>query len=262
MTITCKNCGTSFKGNFCYNCGQSAHTHRLDLHSVWHDIEHGLLHIDNGIFYTITQLFTRPGHSIREYLEGKRLKHFKPVSLLIILATIYALLNHYFHIDLIQEAENKLTIRNFGMNLQFEATQGEDKPLIGVISDFIESHFALFQLLFLPFYSAASWLAFRKSGYNYIEHLVINAFLRGQAFIIAILLLPFIYFGLTSPETSSNIFTVLQIACLFWTLLQFFTNNKKWWVIKRAFLAMIYLMVETLVIVLIASLVLYIIGLF
>ena len=262
MTINCKNCHTTFKGNFCYNCGQSAHTHRLDVHSLWHDIQHGLLHIDNGIFYTIIQLFTRPGHSIREYLEGKRLKHFKPVSLVIILATIYALLNHYLHIDLIQEAENKISIRNLGMNLQFEATQGDEKPLIGVISEFIESHFALLQLSLLPFYSAASWLAFRKSGYNYIEHLVINAFLRGQAFIIAILLLPFIYFGVITGELSATIFTILQIVCLYWTFFQLFNTLPKLKVILRTTLAMIYLFAVVLVSVLIAILIINLIELF
>jgi hypothetical protein len=255
MTTTCKNCNTSFKGSFCYNCGQSAKTHRLDYHSIWHDIQHGLLHIDKGIFYTIIQLFTRPGHTIREYLEGKRLKHFKPVSLVIILATIYALLNHYLHIDLIQAAENKISIKNFGLDLQFEATRGTDEPLIGVIRDFIDSHFALFQLLFLPFYASASWLAFRKSGYNYIEHLIINAFLRGQAFIIAIALLPFIYFNIVTGEVSSRIFTVLQIVCMFWTFVQFFNTRKKAWVIKRSFLAMLYLLVIVIVTVLIAILI-------
>lgn len=262
MTTTCKNCNSTFKGNFCNNCGQSATTHRLDFNSIWHDIQHGLLHIDKGIFYTIIQLFTRPGHSIREYLEGKRLKHFKPVSLVIILATVYALLNHYLHIDLITETENKISIKNFGLDLQFEASQGTDKPLAGVIRDFIDSHFALLQLVLLPFYAAASWLAFRKSGYNYIEHLIINAFLRGQAFIIAIALLPFIYFGIITGEISSSIYIVLQIVCLFWAFIQFFITRKKSWVIKRSFLAMIYLLAVVLVTVLIAILVINILGLF
>lgn len=252
MTTTCKNCNSSFKGNFCHNCGQSAKTHRLDYHSIWHDIQHGLLHIDKGIFYTIIQLFTRPGHSIREYLEGKRLKHFKPVSLVIILATIYVILNHYLHIDLITAEENKISIKNFGLEMQFEAIQGTENPLAGVIRDFIDSHFALFQLLLLPFHAAASWLAFRKNGYNYIEHLVINAFLRGQAFIIAIALLPFIYFGIITGEVSSNIFTVLQIICLFWTFVQFFNTRKTFWVIKRSFLATLYFLALVLVTVLIA----------
>jgi hypothetical protein len=252
MTTACKNCNSSFKGNFCHNCGQSAKTHRLDYHSIWHDIQHGLLHIDKGIFYTIIQLFTRPGHTIREYLEGKRLKHFKPVSLVIILATIYALLNHYLHIDLITAAENKISIKNFGLDLQFQITQGSENPLAGVIRDFIDSHFALLQLLLLPFYAAASWLAFRKNGYNYIEHLVINAFLRGQAFIIAIAMLPFIYFGINTGEVSSNIFTVLQIICLFWVFVQFFNTRNTFWVIKRSFLATLYFLAIVLVTVLIA----------
>jgi hypothetical protein len=244
MTITCKNCGTSFKGNFCYNCGQSAHTHRLDLRSVWHDIQHGLLHIDKGIFYTLIQLFTRPGFTIREYLEGKRVKHFKPVSMVIILATLYALASHYLHINMIEETSNTVSIKNFGFNFNFTATQGQGKPLVTEITDFIVSHFALFQLVFLPFYAGATRLAFRKSGYNYIEHLIINAFLRGQAIVIAMIMLPFIYFGVISNEVSSNIVAILQIACIFWAFFQIENQSSKVKVIKRCFLAMVYLFIE------------------
>jgi hypothetical protein len=244
MTITCKNCGTSFKGNFCYNCGQAANTHRLNAHSVWHDIQHGLLHVDKGIFYTLIQLFTRPGYSIREYLEGKRVKHFKPVSLVIILATVYALANHYLHISMIEENNNTVSIRNFGFNFNFTATQGQGKPLITEITEFVVSHFALFQLLFLPFYAGATRLAFRKSGYNYVEHLIINAFLRGQAIVIAMFMLPFIYIGVLGRETSSNIVAILQIICFFWVFLQIENQSKKGKVIKRCLLTMLYLFVE------------------
>lgn len=255
MKTTCKNCNTSFNGNFCFTCGQPAKTERLDVHSVWHDIQHGLLHIDKGILYTVKLLFTRPGQSIKAYLEGKRVKHFKPLSLVIILATIYALLNHYLHIELIEKSDNHLSIRSFGLGFQFEATQGENLPLAGIISDFIESHFALFQLIFLPFYSAATWLAFRKAGHNYIEHLVINAFLRGQALLIALGLLPFVYFKIFTPEISSGVFTISQIICFLWAFLQIYSGRKKSWVVLRSILAIVYLFVILLSVILIIILV-------
>ncbi|MBC8155688.1 MAG: DUF3667 domain-containing protein [Bacteroidetes bacterium] len=81
MTKHCQNCNSELNGNFCSHCGQSSNTHRLNFHFLWHDIQHGLLHIDKGILYTTKELFTRPGHSIREFLLGKRVKHFKPISL-------------------------------------------------------------------------------------------------------------------------------------------------------------------------------------
>lgn len=261
MAITCKNCDTQFEGKFCCNCGQAASTKRLDIKSVWHDIQHGLLHIDKGVFYTLIQLFTRPGHSIREYLEGKRIKHFKPLSLVIILATIYALLNHYLHIDLVEDNKNTISFKIFGLGVDFQITQGQNKPLVAEIKDYIETHFALFQLLFLPFFAGASMLAFRKKGYNYIEHLVINAFLRGQALIFGMLLLPFVYFGIISSELNYNILLLLQISSIIWAFIQLFNADTKAWVVKRSLLVVLYLMLEIIVAISISALVMYVIGL-
>ena len=95
-TTICKNCNYPFKGNYCNHCGQAADTHKLSLHYIWHDLQHGLFHFDNGFFYTIKQLLTRPGHTIREFINGKRVRHFKPFSFVVVLATLYGLLYHYF----------------------------------------------------------------------------------------------------------------------------------------------------------------------
>ncbi|QOG00887.1 DUF3667 domain-containing protein [Flavobacterium sp. MDT1-60] len=37
-------------------------------------------------------MFTRPGHSIREFIEGKRVKHFKPLWLVAVLGALYGFL--------------------------------------------------------------------------------------------------------------------------------------------------------------------------
>jgi hypothetical protein len=89
MEITCKNCHQVYTGHYCNNCGQSAETHKINAHFLWHDIQHGLLHFDEGILFSLRQLFTRPGHSIREFIDGKRVRHFKPISLVVVLATLY-----------------------------------------------------------------------------------------------------------------------------------------------------------------------------
>lgn len=69
MITTCKNCNHNFKGNFCNNCGQTANTHEINFTSILHEIQHGIFHIDKGILYTSKELFRRPGHTIREYLD-------------------------------------------------------------------------------------------------------------------------------------------------------------------------------------------------
>ena len=114
-TTICKNCNQQFKDNYCNHCGQSAHTHKLNLHYIWHDLQHGLFHFDSGIFYTIKQLLTKPGHTIREFLNGKRIGHYKPLSFVVVMATLYGLLYHYlisnlFDVQPIHPAEDVLGV--------------------------------------------------------------------------------------------------------------------------------------------------------
>ncbi len=234
--VSCRNCDREFSGKYCPDCGQPAKTHRLDLHSVWHDIQHGLLHIDKGILYTLSQLFTKPGITIREYIEGKRVRHFKPVSLVIILATIYALISHFLKIGIVEDTGSSLKSGFSGLNLSFSG----DKTEMMKIKEFIEDHFAVLQFMLLPFYAAASRLAFRKCGYNYVEHVVINSFIRGQAIVIAILFIPFVFWGWLSKDDSAMFTGLITSACLFWIFIQLFRSRPKKWVVKRTILTIFY----------------------
>ena len=63
---------------FCHQCGQKTDTHRINFHYLVHEVPHSIFHVDNGILFTLKELFTRPGQSIREYLEGKRQQHSNP----------------------------------------------------------------------------------------------------------------------------------------------------------------------------------------
>src|SRR6478736_1543240 len=109
MTKTCLNCNANLAGKFCSNCGQDSNTHRINSHFLWHDIQHGLTHVDKGMLFTIKELFTRPGNSIRQFLEGKRIKHFKPISLVIILAGAYGFLSHYYEINIFSSNIQKIS---------------------------------------------------------------------------------------------------------------------------------------------------------
>jgi len=80
MAINCKNCNNLYDGNYCNHCGQSANTHEINFKSILHEVQHSLLHIDKGILYTTKELLLRPGKTISDYLNGKRVKHFKPFA--------------------------------------------------------------------------------------------------------------------------------------------------------------------------------------
>lgn len=76
----CLNCGTRLSGDFCHQCGQTAHIHRT-LASIGHDLLHGVLHFEGKIWATLPMLFTRPGQLTRRYIAGERARFVSPLAL-------------------------------------------------------------------------------------------------------------------------------------------------------------------------------------
>lgn len=158
-TTQCLNCGSTVADAFCSHCGQSSKTHRFKIsHLLSHDFLEGLFHLHISIVYTIRQLFTRPGHAIREYVEGKRIRHINYFSLLIIMVMVYHL------------AEILTPIR-------WSALAPEaDQEVVGRLEDLLRSYPKSFFLAIIPVFALVSWLLFRNAGQNYAEHLVLNTY--------------------------------------------------------------------------------------
>lgn len=176
MRITCKNCGTHFEGNYCNNCGQSADTHKLNSSYLRQNL-HGLLfkYFHKGILYTSKRLLTKPGQSVRDYLAGKRVNHFDPISLLITFAALYGLLYHALGINIIEPAAAK------------DAKEAAENS---AINTWIIGHYALVTCTTLPFLALGSYICFRKQGYNFVEHIVFNAFFANQRMLVHLATIP------------------------------------------------------------------------
>ncbi len=236
MNQHCKNCGHTFPGNFCSHCGQSANTHRLNLHSIWMDIRYGIFHFNDKIFFTAKQLVYRPGYAIHDYLEGKRLKYFQPISFVIILATFYGLLGHAFHLHIV--------IDNGDVDPVF-AKLGLEK-----INDWIINHYSWIALLSVPLFTISTYLAFKKHGYNFVEHLAINSFLTAQRFLFLIVCFPIIHWLNDSPYftlyTRINLF--LEFLLMYWGFSQLFPQLPKTKILKLLIFAAMILFALILVV--------------
>ena len=222
MQITCKNCNKTYTGHFCTNCGQPAATHKLNFHFIWHDIQHAFFHFDKGVLFTAKELFTRPGNSIREFIEGKRVKHFKPISLVIILATLYGVLRHLFHFSVL----DKKAVSEI-QGVEYES-----------LNEWISHHYYWIILLSIPMFSLASYVVFRKQGYNFIEHIVLNAYMASQRLIFRIVIFPLTKYFTESENNKLfvDILMLMDIVLIFWTYITFFNNLSK----IKAFLYSIY----------------------
>ena len=76
----CLNCGTALVGAYCHECGQKGHVHRT-VTAWWHDLAHGVLHLDGKIWRTLPLLAWRPGELTRRYVEGERARFVSPLAL-------------------------------------------------------------------------------------------------------------------------------------------------------------------------------------
>ncbi len=219
MDVTCKNCGQTYTGHYCNNCGQPAATHQLNFHYLWHEIQHGLFHFDEGILYSLKQLFTRPGHSIRDFIDGKRIRHFKPISLVLLLATLYGFLYHYFDINLSEKG-----IKDEAEDLK--------------VNEWIINHYAWATLLTIPLYTIGTSIAFRKQAYNLFEYFILNTFKASQRLTISIALFPLLYYfnGTSSIKSIPLSIYLIDLVFIYWTNAQFFNKLS---LIKTFFLTLL-----------------------
>jgi hypothetical protein len=193
MTNICLNCNKEITDKFCSNCSQATSTHRFSLsHFIQHDFIHGIFHLDKGFLYTIKELFTRPGHSIREYVRGKRVKHFNYFATIILLMTITYFLNKWSKIDFIELIEDK------------ESVEGYTKVL--------EHYNKIAVFLHIPFVSLLSFIFFKKSKQNYTENLVLNLYMLCGIIIISFVPLIFMIFIVNKDFIMAvNVFTIFFI---------------------------------------------------
>lgn len=107
---------------------------------------------------------------------------------------------------------------------------------------YIEEHYYKIIVvgMILPL-TIGSYLAFRKSGYNFAENLVLNAYLIGQLVIADIILA--LISETSFDENYSSVFKftefILKYPYWFWTYRQFFKPNKWYWRILQFIFAQI-----------------------
>ena len=92
----CASCGTSFLGNYCPRCGQSAKVGRFSIKKAI------LLFLDvwglgnRGMFRSIRDLMFRPGYMIRDYVGGMQSAYFPPFKMFFLLAALALVIQHGF----------------------------------------------------------------------------------------------------------------------------------------------------------------------
>ena len=231
----CADCDRAIDGadqKFCPACGQPTPAHRIDWHFLGHEFEHSVLHMDRGILYSLKNLMLRPGHFIRDYIEGRRARHVKPLMLIMILAAAMVFLAKYFlEGDVVGAAVavGGSTAARASAEGQFDPTRFFDA--FAVVTDWMNRNYAAATLLLLPIEAAALKLTFRRVGnLNYPEWLVITTFLTAQTFVVLGLAIPLERWFPQVHSLASALALIYGVI----SLAQFFAPYPRWKAVLRS----------------------------
>jgi hypothetical protein len=203
----CRNCGKPVivEGQFCHRCGAKIVRERLTRWGFFVQLGQTVFNTDSSIWWTVGHLCYAPGKVCRGYIEGVRKRYLRPVAYLFFVASLYGLTIllsdgevRYFHEDFALG----FTSYDEGTGLSEEERARRLRPLA-----------LTFVLLSIPILSLISRLIYRRVGFNFAEHLVINAYYMGQLLLLN-LVLKFLQVLFPALEESSFFYNLFFIIFL------------------------------------------------
>lgn len=175
QSLRCLNCDSSIEGKFCSNCGQKTDTHQITLkHFLFHDIVHGVWHLDKGILFTLKQALLRPGKAALDYIAGKRVGYYNIFYLILLLLGLGIFLDSIYISSLAKY------VSYIEPDEILEGVQEKSNEILG-------KYIKFFLLLAIPVYAFNSYLLFNKKRLLYSEHLIVFGMLLTGIVIIALL---------------------------------------------------------------------------
>lgn len=212
----CLNCESSLPeaARFCPCCSQRTDTGRLTLIDMARDLMQRFVNVERGPLTFARALLVRPGGIAREYVEGRRRRHYGPFATLVVLAGVQALV---------------LSVSGF---------RALSQEISGAPADLMHRHFNVLQLVQLPLLGAICALVFRDTRMTLPEHMVLVAYtlsVRGIALSIAVLLA--LLSSVASPTLAATLgFWAVWYGYFGWAATQFYRGSR-WQLWLRGILA-------------------------
>lgn len=196
--VVCQNCDTSFKGNYCPECGQQLREFQKPFRFLIVDLAGNIFSFDTRLWRSIKSLILKPGLYTLEYINGHRMRFVPPLRLYVFISFMFfLLLSTYVNREIDISDETKISItadldkkmeENEDTNNRNAITLGGDTPDLSQkdLSEIAKSvtadpsrymnsfltfvSWSLF--LLMPVYAFLLWLFFMKSQPYCFSHLV------------------------------------------------------------------------------------------
>lgn len=212
LMTTCLNCGHTFEGKYCPECGQKSSVERLTIAVLLEDIVHFFTHLEKGFLFTTWNLLVRPGSTSLNYVSGKRKAYQKPVSYFLIWTGLYILIHNaiisYHHFQLVSGIVAELNIRDHG-NLLFRR------------------HFTLFIIPVILLSAVLLYYVMARPRYNFIEILTLCLYGAGTYFMMSLVSDIILGVFFTVNILALNVFfwqAILSTIYNFWFSFDFFSR--------------------------------------
>ena len=207
-TIRCLNCGKEFEGDFCPKCGQDAKTGRFTLRFIWENLIMAMFGSYGGIWFTLKNMFTRPGKMMVEILDGKRRRYFSPFPMLLLVLTLFILVYSFTGSrDYVQKAETAVEASKDGD----DQVKYVVKKTISDALHFYNDNYTLCYLLTLPLLAVAARACFGRQNrkrYNWAEYIILLVY--ASVYVILYRILTSLAY-LVSPDVSHKMIRVLPL---------------------------------------------------
>jgi len=171
---SCLNCQRPVivEGQYCHHCGAKIVRERLTLWTFFAQLGQTVFNTDSSLWRTLGELCYAPGRVGRGYLQGVRKRYLMPVAYLFFVASLYGVA------ILLTKGEVHYLHEDFALGfISYDETSGlaeeeVEKRLRPLALTFI--------LLSIPLLALISRLVYRRSGYNFAEHLVVSTYYMAQ----------------------------------------------------------------------------------
>jgi hypothetical protein len=204
---SCRNCAQGLVDGqkYCADCGQRTDVERLTMREIGHDLLHALTHADHSILALMRALLTQPGWVARDFVAGRRKKHFGPFVFLVITTGLATALMLGLHLNW------------FAPLQQAQASQLLHRNMNVVI------------LIQVPILAAFCALLFRRERLHYAEHLVLAAYAAGfRMLVLAFVAIPvwYVLHFYVRPAVLVWAYYALWLGYFAWAASQFYAGNR------------------------------------
>lgn len=175
----CKNCNSTFIGNYCSNCGQKVINDRFTIKNFFH-VFLDAFNVEKGFVYTLIMLFKNPGRIVNDYLSGKTRTYMNPLKYFIIIAGISAIFMVWF----------KIVDANVDNTNELLGVDDEALQLAKVMTEIFKDYMNIIIILMIPFSALVSKWYFNRHKLYYAEHLIIVTYIGAQSAVISICIFP------------------------------------------------------------------------